>query len=408
MKCNHKPVAFALACVLAASVFTGCGSTKAPTGPDAEEYLVDSGNKYTKVEGVASIDGVTVTLSEFKLNFLPQVIQIEQMYGAEAIQENPEFITMLKENTLSAIQAQRVYDKYVKESGIALTEDAAQAKIDAQVAADKANYTTEAEFASELYAGTGLDEAHYRMMLKSQLSLSLLQEEISKPDSAFVASLSDEAAKAQFAEQYLRAKHILIQPQSEADTDEVLRARAGEALARAKAGESFDALIAEYGTDPGMASSPDGYYFTDGEMVDEFYQGTLALAENEISDLVPSQFGYHIIQRLPLDPAYFDANKAELIPMLSFLKVNAELQALIAASKIEKTPEFDLITLENCVWNTIEAPAPLEPSASAAPEASAPAASAEAPASSSSAPAESAAPAGDTAVGEPAESSAAQ
>lgn len=59
----------------------------------------------------------------------------------------------------------------------------------------------------------------------------------------------------------------------------------------------FDQLMAEYNEDSG---EPDeGYTFGPGEMVDEFYDGTAALEEYEISDLVESQFGYHIIMRLP-------------------------------------------------------------------------------------------------------------
>ncbi len=59
----------------------------------------------------------------------------------------------------------------------------------------------------------------------------------------------------------------------------------------------FDQLMAEYNEDTGEPS--EGYTFGPGEMVDEFYEGTAALEEYEISDLVESQFGYHIIMRLP-------------------------------------------------------------------------------------------------------------
>lgn len=102
---------------------------------------------------------------------------------------------------------------------------------------------------------------------------------------------------------YVRAKHILVAFE-EGATDEQKaekKALAETILARAKAGEDFDALVKEYGEDPGMESNPDGYYFTYGTMVEPFENTAFALKEGEISEPVETNFGYHIIQRLPLD-----------------------------------------------------------------------------------------------------------
>ena len=63
----------------------------------------------------------------------------------------------------------------------------------------------------------------------------------------------------------------------------------------------FDELMAD-ADDPGMTTFPDGYTFTSNQMVQEFEDGTRALEEYEISDIVESSYGYHIILRLPLDP----------------------------------------------------------------------------------------------------------
>jgi len=77
---------------------------------------------------------------------------------------------------------------------------------------------------------------------------------------------------------------------------------AQEILARAHAGEDFDMLIQTYGEDPGMEANPEGYSFISGVMVPEFEAATRALAIGEISGLVPSQFGYHIIKRVEPNP----------------------------------------------------------------------------------------------------------
>jgi len=76
---------------------------------------------------------------------------------------------------------------------------------------------------------------------------------------------------------------------------------ANELLLRARAGEDFDMLVQEYGQDPGMFNNPEGYTFITGTMVPEFYEATKNLAIGEISDLVPSMHGYHIIKRIEPD-----------------------------------------------------------------------------------------------------------
>ena len=73
-------------------------------------------------------------------------------------------------------------------------------------------------------------------------------------------------------------------------------------LERLLAGEDFDTLMAEYGEDPGMVDHPDGYTFTRGLMVSEFEQATLELEIGEISGIVESWHGYHIILRIEPNP----------------------------------------------------------------------------------------------------------
>ena len=106
---------------------------------------------------------------------------------------------------------------------------------------------------------------------------------------------------------YLHAKHILLStvddsrnplPEEECAAK---KARAEELLAQLRAcpanelNETFDRLISECSEDPGSANYPGGYYFRSGEMVPEFEEAAAALSENELSDLVESSYGYHIL-----------------------------------------------------------------------------------------------------------------
>ena len=67
----------------------------------------------------------------------------------------------------------------------------------------------------------------------------------------------------------------------------------------------FDQLMTENTDDVDSSGNvnggTEGYTFGPGEMVDEFYEGTKALAEGEISQPIQSQYGYHIILRLSAD-----------------------------------------------------------------------------------------------------------
>lgn len=120
---------------------------------------------------------------------------------------------------------------------------------------------------------------------------------------ALTEELSDEDVE-NFAagEGILRAMHILVMGDDEETTAqamaiyEELSSLEGDALL-----ERFAQLLETYGEDPGMLEFTQGYTFAPGVMVPEFYEGTEALEYYAVSAPVRSNFGYHIILRLPID-----------------------------------------------------------------------------------------------------------
>ena len=75
-------------------------------------------------------------------------------------------------------------------------------------------------------------------------------------------------------------------------------------LAQLKASDDmltlFDQLADTYSEDTGRETNPDGYVFTPGTMVESFENAVAALEPGQISDVVESDYGYHIILRKDL------------------------------------------------------------------------------------------------------------
>ncbi|MBI9102765.1 MAG: peptidyl-prolyl cis-trans isomerase [Spirochaetales bacterium] len=96
----------------------------------------------------------------------------------------------------------------------------------------------------------------------------------------------------------VRARHILLL--LEAGADEARKAevyaRIEVILEKAKAGEDFAELAKEYSEGPSNVQGGDLGFFGRGAMVPPFDMAVFALEPGEISDIVETQFGYHIIK----------------------------------------------------------------------------------------------------------------
>jgi len=110
------------------------------------------------------------------------------------------------------------------------------------------------------------------------------------------------------------------------DEKKAKRKIAEEVLKKAKAGEDFAKLAKQYSDDPGSKDKGGEYTFGRGEMVKEFENAAFALKTNEISDIVTTVFGYHIIK---LDES-FPAKKHELA------EVKPDIKAYLECVQMEK------------------------------------------------------------------------
>jgi peptidyl-prolyl cis-trans isomerase C len=97
----------------------------------------------------------------------------------------------------------------------------------------------------------------------------------------------------------VRASHILIMVPKGADpaAKTAARTKAADILKEVKAGKDFAALAKEHSQDPGSAQNGgDLGFFQQGQMVGPFNDVAFKLAPGSVSDLVETEFGFHIIK----------------------------------------------------------------------------------------------------------------
>jgi len=184
-----------------------------------------------------------------------------------------------------------------------------------------------------------------------------------EPSEADIAKYYDEHLVDQFTEpEQVHARHILIRPASTTDDAKAAaRKQAEDLLAKVKAGGDFAALAKEHSQDPGSASKGgDLETFPRGQMVPEFDQAAFALQAGQVSDVVETPFGFHIIKveehheagTKPLDavrPQIADTLRKERGLELARAQAEADRRQVVkgkslaeaaAGRKVEETPPF--------------------------------------------------------------------
>ena len=219
----------------------------------------------------------------------------------------------IKSNVYSSVKQHLVLENLANKYGVTLTEGQESAMADSdQTYIDQ--YGSEEAFEEEI-AKLGMRRETYDRVARSNYLYQNLYQLYNTEGSALYASDEDLAVYA--ADQgYITADHILLATKDlttgEALTDEQKtekKALADEIKQKLDACKGdldeltalFQELADEYSEDPGRETYPTGYTFTTGSMVQEFEDAAYALSEGEVSEVVESSFGYHILLRLPLD-----------------------------------------------------------------------------------------------------------
>jgi peptidyl-prolyl cis-trans isomerase C len=155
-----------------------------------------------------------------------------------------------------------------------------------------------------------------------------------------------EEQKEQFKEpEQVQASHILIlvaQDATQEDKD-VARKKIEEVLVLAKEGKDFAELAQEYSEGPSKDKGGDLGFFPKGAMVKPFEEAAFTMNEGDISDVVETQFGYHIIKltgKKAERNVPFEEVKDRLKQGMLQQKTNSEAMAWIEGLKSEATIEM--------------------------------------------------------------------
>lgn len=247
-------------------------------------------------------------------------------------------------DVLDTVKQQLVIENLAEKYGASLTDEQISA-MEQNDAAYVAEYGSEEAYEAEI-AKLGLSRETYDRIMRSNYLYQNLYTLYMTEGSALYAP--DKELSAYAAEQgYISADHILLATvdlsTGEALSDEEVSAKLSlaeelkEKLDTYEGGDLiayFASLADEHSEDSGRTAYPTGYTFTTGEMVEAFESAAYALSEGEVSEIVESPFGYHIILRLPLD----DAAAAQTVRGEYF---SSFVSAAMDAQKIATSADYD-------------------------------------------------------------------
>jgi peptidyl-prolyl cis-trans isomerase C len=240
---------------------------------------------------VAHVNGKDVTKEDFE----KMIKAAESNLGMPIPAEHRDEILR---RLLDQLVVHTLLEQEARARGLAATE----ADVDAKLKEVRQRFATQQDFDDAL-AERGLTLAALRQDAGRDITANKV---IDAELSALPGPTDDETREYyarnadKFTEQEtIRASHILIQVARDADAATKAKARAtiDSVLAKAKAGQDFGALAKEFSQDPGSgAQGGDLNYFRRGMMVPEFNDAAFALQPGQLSDVVTTQFGYHVIK----------------------------------------------------------------------------------------------------------------
>ncbi len=259
----------------------------------------------------ATVDGHDITEGAIEERF--QSMLAQRLGGMPVPPEQlPQIRAAWRQDIVEQLIDDHLLGKAASAKGVALADGEALGYLNRSVDAQLVlNDLTREELSARVQQAEGItleeylkkqatDPALHQSLLQAKLIETLYPAETEVTEQDVAARYEAEKERVHTKQASVRASHILIGT-DDAKTDEEKAARRAEAervleLARAE-GADFAALAKEHSTGPSGPLGGDlGYFPRQGAMVEPFAAAAFALAVGEISDVVETQFGFHLIK----------------------------------------------------------------------------------------------------------------
>lgn len=294
--------------------------------------LLWAGKADRPADKVALVNGSIITRADYdrELKRAKQVYGMGRPMGADMLSEvKKKALENLIERELLYQESQK---REVKVDPAALGQ---------QLDGLKKRFPNEEDFLKSLNK-MGLTEASLKSEFRRALAVQQLIEDeivqkVTVPEKD-VQAYYDKNQKLFKQPERVRASHILISVDSKASKAKKAEAREkiDKIQAKLKKGEDFSALAKEFSQCPSSAKGGDLGYFAKGQMVKPFEEAAFALKPGEVSNVVETRFGYHLIKLVDKKPAatlsYQDA-KGRIEQQIKRQKVNDEVGQYVAQLK---------------------------------------------------------------------------
>lgn len=288
--------------------------------------------KKTPEANVATVNGVAITQSDFDR----QVKEIQHRSTSEGRPIKSDQMQALKSNVLERLIGHELLFQESKNRDIKIEETAMSAELDSF----KKQFSNDEDFKKELNR-MDMSEADLTSQIRRGLAVNQLIQLIAKqltdkikiPDKD-IKSFFDENPKSFKIPEQVKASHILIKVDSQTDESKKteVRKKIEEIQEKIKKGGDFAALAKESSQCPSSAGGGDLGFFGRGQMTKPFEDAAFALAPGEVSGIVETSFGYHIISLTDKKPgetvAYKDA-KEKIQQFLTQMKLKEQIGTYI-------------------------------------------------------------------------------
>lgn len=286
-----------------------------------------------KQEKVAVVNGTVISKAEYDA----EVGRYERQMSMTGRTLEPGQVAEMKKKILDGLVDRELLIQQSKKQGVKVTDT----EIDEQIATLKKRFPSEQEFAGAL-TKMNMTEA----TLKAQFGQDMAVKKMIDQDIASKITISDEDSKTFYdghpdlfkTPERVRASHILVKIDPKASDEDKAKAREKmvEIQKRVKNGEDFATVAKEVSDCPSKAKGGDLDYFQRGQMVGPFEEAAFSLQPGVVSDIVETQFGFHLIKVADKkEPGVvpFDEMKEKIQQHLKQEKVNQELTQYVAQLK---------------------------------------------------------------------------